>query len=81
MFLNLYQKLGIEFKGEETELQGKYLMKKVFQKWINGSKDLHLYQGQIMMSVLSQCRWLVILIDNLIDFEKLKKKMNISNLN
>lgn len=48
-------------------------MKKVLQKWINGSKDLHLYQGLIMMSVLRQCRWLVILIDNLIDFEKLKK--------
>ena len=36
----LLQKLKIELKGEELELQGKYLMRKVMQKWINASEAL-----------------------------------------
>ena len=36
----LLQKLNIELKGEELELQGKYLMRKVMQKWINASEAL-----------------------------------------
>ena len=36
----LLQKLGIELKGEELELQGKYLMRKVMQKWITASEAL-----------------------------------------
>ena len=36
----LLKKLGIELKGEELELQGKYLMRKVMQKWINASEAL-----------------------------------------
>ena len=36
----LLKKLGIELKGEETELQGKYLMRKVMQKWITASEAL-----------------------------------------
>ena len=36
----LLQKLNIELKGEELELQGKYLMRKVMQKWIDASEAL-----------------------------------------
>ena len=36
----LLKKLGIEFKSEELELQGKYLMRKVMQKWINAADSL-----------------------------------------
>ena len=36
----LLQKLKIELKGEELELQGKYLMRKVMQKWITASEAL-----------------------------------------
>ena len=36
----LLQKLNIELKGEELELQGKYLMRKVMQKWIDASDAL-----------------------------------------
>ena len=36
----LLKKLGIELKGEELDLQGKYLMRKVMQKWINASEAL-----------------------------------------
>ena len=36
----LLKKLGIELKGEELELKGKYLMRKVMQKWINASDSL-----------------------------------------
>lgn len=36
----LLQKLGIELKGEEVDLQGKHLMRKVMQKWINASEAL-----------------------------------------
>ena len=36
----LLQKLNIELKGEELDLQGKYLMRKVMQKWINASEAL-----------------------------------------
>ena len=36
----LLKKLGIELKGEELELQGKYLMRKVMQKWITASEAL-----------------------------------------
>ena len=36
----LLKKLGIELKGDELELQGKKLMRKVMQKWINASEAL-----------------------------------------
>ena len=36
----LLQKLKIELKGDELELQGKYLMRKVMQKWITASEAL-----------------------------------------
>ena len=36
----LLQKLNIELKGDELELQGKYLMRKVMQKWIDASEAL-----------------------------------------
>ena len=36
----LLKKLGIELKGEELELKGKLLMRKVMQKWINASEAL-----------------------------------------
>ena len=36
----LLQKLKIELKGEELDLQGKYLMRKVMQKWITASEAL-----------------------------------------
>ena len=36
----LLKKLNIELKGEELELQGKYLMRKVMQKWITASEAL-----------------------------------------
>ena len=36
----LLQKLNIELKGEELDLQGKYLMRKVMQKWIDASDAL-----------------------------------------
>ena len=36
----LLKKLGVELKNEETELQGKYLMRKVMQKWIDASEAL-----------------------------------------
>ena len=41
---NIYQplleKLGIKLEGKELELQGKKLMRKVMQKWINASEAL-----------------------------------------
>ena len=36
----LLKKLGIELKGDELDLQGKYLMRKVMQKWITASEAL-----------------------------------------
>ncbi|MCQ2962425.1 MAG: GTP-binding protein [archaeon] len=36
----LLAKLGIELKGEELDLQGKYLMRKCMQKWITASEAL-----------------------------------------
>jgi elongation factor 2 len=36
----LLKKLNIELKGDELDLQGKYLMRKVMQKWINASEAL-----------------------------------------
>ena len=40
VFQPLLKKLGIELKIEELELQGKYLLRKVMQKWINASEAL-----------------------------------------
>ena len=40
VFQPLLKKLGIELKKEELELQGKYLLRKVMQKWINASEAL-----------------------------------------
>ena len=40
VFQPLLKKLGIELKTEELELQGKYLLRKVMQKWINASEAL-----------------------------------------
>ena len=34
------EKLGIQLKGDELELQGKHLIRKVMQKWINASEAL-----------------------------------------
>ena len=36
----LLKKLNIELKGDELDLQGKYLMRKVMQKWITASEAL-----------------------------------------
>ena len=36
----MLKKLGVELKADELELQGKYLMRKVMQKWINASEAL-----------------------------------------
>ena len=36
----MLQKLGIELKGDEADLQGKYLVRKVMQKWIMASEAL-----------------------------------------
>lgn len=36
----LLAKLGIELKGDELDLQGKYLMRKCMQKWITASEAL-----------------------------------------
>ena len=40
VFQPLLKKLGIELSSEELELQGKYLLRKVMQKWINASEAL-----------------------------------------
>ena len=40
VFQPLLKKLGIELKTEELELQGRYLLRKVMQKWINASEAL-----------------------------------------
>ena len=40
VFQPLLKKLGIELNSEELELQGKYLLRKVMQKWINASEAL-----------------------------------------
>jgi elongation factor 2 len=34
------QSLGINMKADELKLQGKHLMKNVFQKWINAAEAL-----------------------------------------
>jgi elongation factor 2 len=36
----LLEKLGIQLKGDELDLQGKHLIRKVMQKWINASEAL-----------------------------------------
>jgi elongation factor 2 len=36
----ILKKLGIELKGDELDLKGKYLMRKVMQKWIDASEAL-----------------------------------------
>ena len=36
----MIKKLGIELKGDEADLQGKHLVRKVMQKWINASEAL-----------------------------------------
>ena len=40
VFQPLLKKLGIELSSEDLELQGKYLLRKVMQKWINASEAL-----------------------------------------
>ena len=36
----MIEKLGIELKGEDKDLQGKHLVRKVMQQWINASEAL-----------------------------------------
>ena len=40
VFQPLLKKLGIELSSEDLEIQGKYLLRKVMQKWINASEAL-----------------------------------------
>lgn len=36
----MIKKLGIELKGDDADLTGKYLLRKIMQKWINASEAL-----------------------------------------
>ena len=40
VYLPLLEKLKIELKGEDKDLQGKHLVRKVMQQWINASEAL-----------------------------------------
>lgn len=40
IYVPMIQKLGIELKGDENDLMGKQLVRKVMQKWINASEAL-----------------------------------------
>ena len=40
VYVPMIEKLGIELKGEDKDLQGKHLVRKVMQQWINASEAL-----------------------------------------